>query len=109
MNTLLVVGFLVLTGYFMGRLCDLIGVPKIIGYIFTGIIFSPNTADWIPSDFINNTESLLSISLAFITFEVGGELKWSKLKKRERDIVSITAMASLVPLLLITGVFYLSA
>lgn len=109
MNTLLVVGLLVLTGYFMGRLSEAIGIPKIIGYIFTGILLSPNTTGWLASDFINNTEPILSISLAFITFEVGGELKWSKMKKRERDIFSITAMASIVPLLLITGVFYLFA
>jgi len=109
MNTILIIGLLVILGYFMGRLCDLVGIPKIIGYIFTGILFSPNTVDWIPSSFIGNTESLLSVCLAFITFEVGGELKWSKLKKRERDIFSITAMASIVPLLLITAAFYFSS
>lgn len=109
MNTLLVLGFLVFIGYFMGRLCETLGIPKIIGYIFTGILFSPNTLSLTSSDFITNTESLLSISLAFITFKVGGELKWSKLKKRERDIFSITAMASAVPLVLITGLFFLTA
>lgn len=109
MNTLLVLGFLVIVGYFIGQLCEIVGVPKIIGYIFTGILFSPNTMSMIPADFIKNTESLLSISLAFITFEVGGELKWSKLKKRERDIFSITAMASVVPFILIAGLFYLFA
>lgn len=109
MNTLLVLGFLVFIGYFMGRLCETLGIPKIIGYIFTGILFSPNTLSWTSIDFIKNTESLLSISLAFITFEVGGELKWSKLKKRERDIFSITAMASVVPLVLVTGMFFLTA
>lgn len=109
MNSLLVLGFLVFIGYFMGRLCDTVGVPKIIGYIFTGILFSPNTLSWISSDFIKNTESLLSISLAFITFEVGGELKWSTLKKREKDIFSITSMASAVPIVLITSLFYLTA
>jgi hypothetical protein len=57
MNTILVVGFLVITGYFMGRLWDLIDVPKII--------------EWIPSDFIDKKDSLLSINLAFITFCAG--------------------------------------
>lgn len=108
MNILLVIGFLVLVGYFMGRLCEKIGIPKIIGYIFTGILFSPNTMNWLSDDFIGNTKPLLSISLAFITFEVGGELKWSKMKKREKDIFSITLMASAVPLILISGIFYLS-
>lgn len=107
MNTLLIIGFLVLVGYFVGRLCETIGIPKVIGYIFSGILFSPNTMDWISPDFIDSTKPLLSISLAFITFEVGGELKWSKIKKREKDIFSITLMASVVPLVLITGFFYL--
>ncbi|WP_445664661.1 cation:proton antiporter [Fodinibius sp. AD559] len=108
MNTLLVIGFLIVVGYFAGRFCETIGIPKVIGYIFTGILFSPNTMDWISPDFIVNTKPLLSISLAFITFEVGGELKWSKIKKREKDIFGITLMASIVPLVLIVGIFYLS-
>lgn len=75
MNLLLMIGFLVITGYFLGTILEKIGIPKIIGYITTGIIFSPNSLEWMPQQIISNTINLLSISLAFIAFEVGGELR----------------------------------
>jgi len=108
MNLLLIIGFLVITGYFLGRMLDKIGIPKIIGYILTGIIFSPNSVDWIPQQIISDTNTLLSVSLAFIAFEVGGELKWEKIQSLEKEIVSITLMAGFIPLILITGCFYLA-
>jgi Kef-type K+ transport system membrane component KefB len=108
MNLLLIIGFLVITGYFLGRMLDKIGIPKIIGYILTGIIFSPNSVDWIPQQIISDTNTLLSVSLAFIAFEVGGELKWQMIQRLEKEIVSITLMAGFIPLILITGCFYLA-
>lgn len=108
MNLLLMIGFLVITGYFLGTILEKIGIPKIIGYITTGIIFSPNSLEWMPQRIISNTSNLLSISLAFIAFEVGGELRWNKIRKLEKEIVTITLMAGFIPFFLITGFFYFS-
>ncbi|SMO58625.1 cation:proton antiporter [Fodinibius sediminis] len=108
MNMLLIVGLLVITGYFTGRLLEKMTIPKIIGYILVGIVFSPNSMDWMPAEIITGTDALLSVSLAFITFEIGGELKWSKIKKLERQIVGITLFESLTPVFLVTGGLYLT-
>lgn len=106
MNILLILGLLLIVAYILGYVLEVRGIPKIIGYILTGIIFSPNTVDWIPDQVIINTGSLLAVSLAFIAFEVGGELKWSTIKKQEKEIVGITFLAGLIPLILITSFFY---
>jgi Kef-type K+ transport system membrane component KefB len=48
----------------------------------------------------------MEICLAFIAFEVGGALKWSKIKKHEKEIISITLLASFFPFILIAaGIF----
>jgi NhaP-type Na+/H+ or K+/H+ antiporter len=106
-NVLLTLSLLGIIAYLTGFWLDRMGIPKILGYIFTGIIFSPNTLQWIPDQFLNSTEPLLAVSLAFIAFEVGGELRWKVIKKQEKEIMSITFMAGILPLLLITGLFYL--
>jgi Kef-type K+ transport system membrane component KefB len=101
MNFLLAIGFLLIIGYFIGWLSDKIGLPRIIGYIITGILFSPYNFDFLDHQFIEFSEPLLEISLAFIAFEIGGALRWKKIKKHEKEIISITVMASILPFALI--------
>jgi NhaP-type Na+/H+ or K+/H+ antiporter len=106
MNTVLAIGLLVLTGYMAGAVVNKFGFPRIIGYILTGIVFSPNTSDLISQQVMVETNTLLSICLGFIAFEVGGELKWRRIRSHKKEIVSITVLASLIPFLLITIGFY---
>ncbi len=106
MNVLLDIGLLLILGYTAGWLLDKIGLPKIVGYILVGVALSPNTINFLGHDTIKTTEPLMEICLAFIAFEVGGALKWSKIKKHEKEIVNITLLASIFPFILITiGVF----
>ncbi len=101
MDILFNIGLLLIIGYIVGWIFNKIGLPKIIGYIITGIILSPNTIDFINPELIKSTNPILDICLAFIAFEIGGELKWSKIKKHEKEIVSITLLASIFPFILI--------
>ena len=106
MNVLLDIGLLLILGYIAGWLLDKIGLPKIVGYILVGVALSPNTINFLGQDSIETTEPLMDICLAFIAFEVGGALKWSKIKKHEKEIVNITLLASIFPFILIAiGVF----
>lgn len=108
MNILLDIGLLLILGYTAGWLLDKIGLPKIVGYIVVGIALSPNTITIIHQNTIEATEPLMAICLAFIAFEVGGALKWSKIKKHEKEILSITLFASLIPLILISTVVFVA-
>ncbi len=106
MNLLLIIGLLLTVGYIAGWLLNQIGLPKIIGYIITGIAFSPSTFDFIGHSFIETTEPIIDICLAFIAFEVGGSLKWSKIREHENEILSITLFASIIPFaFMLVGIF----
>jgi len=102
MNTLLEIGLLLIIGYVAGWLLHQINLPRIIGYIATGILFSPDTFPFISPEFLRDTEPLMEVCMAFIAFEVGGALKWSRIKKHEKEIIYITLLASLFPFILIT-------
>lgn len=101
MNILLVIGLLLIVGYSLGYLASKIGLPKIIGYIATGIVFSPYSFGFLDKEMLPQTEPLIDVSLAFIAFEVGGTLKWDKLKNYGTLLMRILLMESLLPFFLV--------
>jgi len=101
MNILLIIGLLLIVGYSLGFLASKIGLPKIIGYIATGILFSPYSFNFIDESILPQTEPLINVSLAFIAFEVGGSLKWKKLKNYGKMLMRILLLESLFPFFLV--------
>ena len=101
MNILLVLGLLLIIGYSLGYLVSKIGLPRIIGYIVTGILFSPYSFGILDENLLPETEPLIDVSLAFIAFEVGGSLKWKKLKNYGLVLIRILLMESLLPFFLV--------
>ena len=101
MNILFVIGLLLIVGYSLGFLADKAGLPRIIGYIATGILFSPNTFGFLENDMVIGTEPLIDVSLAFIAFEVGGSLKLDKLKNYGSTLSRILLLESLFPFFLV--------
>jgi NhaP-type Na+/H+ or K+/H+ antiporter len=69
--------------------------------MLVGILFAPTSLGLVTAEQMSMTSTLLDISLAFIVFEVGGELKWTTLKKEESKILSILLLESLTPFFLI--------
>lgn len=109
MNILLTIGLFLVTGYIIGWILDKLGLPRLIGYIITGIAFSPHNTPFISIQVLDSTHQLMEICIAFIAFEVGGTLKWSKLRKHKKEITSITILASLIPYAFIAvGIFLYS-
>lgn len=106
MNILLIFGLLIITAYLLGLLLEKAGMPKIIGYIIAGVAFSPNTIDFVGEGFIQAMEPVLNISLAFIAFEVGGELKWNRIKQHKKEILSITFLSAIISYALIASAVY---
>ena len=80
MNVLLEIGLLLIIGYVAGWLLNLIGLPKVIGYIATGIIFSPATLPFISYDFVTQTEPIMEVCMAFIALKLAGLLNGRGLK-----------------------------
>jgi len=107
MNALLIFGALVLVAYLLGRVFEVIQLPRIVAYILVGVVASPNTLSILPETILADSDNILSFCLAVITFEVGGELKWENLQKSRKEILSITLLASIIPFLLIVSGYLL--
>ncbi len=90
MQPILIVGIIIFTGFIFGEIAEKIKLPKVTGYILAGIFLNPGLFHFIQQDFINHTALVTNISLAFITFSVGGSLLYSRIKKMGRGILFIT-------------------
>ncbi len=90
MEDTLYIGIVLLIGFLLGRLANCFNLPKVTGYILAGIGINPHLFNYIPDSFINNTATLTDISLAFITFSVGGTLSRKKLLAHGREIIILT-------------------
>ncbi len=95
MEDTLYIGIVLLAGFLLGRLANRFKLPKVTGYIIAGIAINPHLVNYIPDSFISNTATLTDISLAFITFSVGGTLTRTKLLAHGREIIILTLFEAL--------------
>lgn len=90
MPSILIMGIILMLGFIFGEIAKKAGLPKITGYIIAGILLNPEITSIIPSDYVGHTRILTDISLAFITFSVGGTLLYRNIKTLGRSIINIT-------------------
>ena len=99
-------------GFLMTRLTKLVRLPNVTAYILTGILIGPFVLDLIPKEFVEGTEFLPDIALAFIAFSTGEFFRLSILKKNGARVVLITVLeaclASVVVFILCRFILHLS-
>jgi len=87
---LFTLGLILFTGYFTGRAANHFGFPRISGYIFSGLCFSPSISGFIAPQQIDIFFSFTSeIALAFIAYSIGGSLLISRIKVLKKEILWI--------------------
>ncbi len=90
MNSILIVGIIVSSGFILGEIAQKIKLPKITGYIIAGVLLNPSIVPFIPKSFPEATNPITNIALAFITFSIGGSLLYSNIKKLGKGLLLIT-------------------
>ncbi len=94
-DLVLATGLLLLTGFVLGRLVQRAGLPSITGYIFAGLLLNPHVFPVLPQNFDVITSPITDICLAFITFEIGSELEWERIRRAGSKVLALTAGESL--------------
>lgn len=107
MDPILIVGIIVLTGFLVGELCSRLRLPKVTGYILAGVLLNPRLTGLVPLSFVDHTAFVTNLSLAFITFSVGGTLFFPKVKRLGKAIIWITTLESELAFLAVAVVFIL--
>ncbi|MBN1858375.1 cation:proton antiporter [Candidatus Bipolaricaulota bacterium] len=103
MNALLILGSTVVAGYFLGELAAKLGLPRVSGYILAGLALNPNLTTFVPPAFVASTGTVTNLSLAVLTFAVGGTLAFASLKELGKGILFLALGESELSALLVTG------
>ncbi|MFH1759715.1 MAG: cation:proton antiporter [bacterium] len=82
----LILGFLLLAGSSMGFFMEFAGLPRLTGYILTGLIFGPYVLGLFTIESVYQLNFLNSLALAFIAFCAGGELKLAEIRRNAKTI-----------------------
>ncbi len=92
MNSIFIVGIVLLAGFLSGEAAKKLRLPKVTGYILGGILISPGFSGIVPRDFTTHTDLVTSICLSFITFSVGGTLYLPRVRQMGKTIILVALM-----------------
>lgn len=101
-KVLLVLSIILFSGFIMTRLTNTLNMPKVSGYILSGILIGPCCLDFIPHDMIDSMGFISDIALAFIAFGVGKFFKKEVIMKTGKKIIVITFSEALLAGILVT-------
>jgi Kef-type K+ transport system membrane component KefB len=113
-RTIAVLGFVILVSFSLGEFFQLIKLPKILGYLIGGAIFSINSFNLDGIEFffqldnkvVSNLSFINNIAFAFIALSIGIRLKFSDLRKILGTGFLIMLFKFLFIFSFVTSVFY---
>jgi Kef-type K+ transport system membrane component KefB len=103
---LLTFGFLILAADSAGALAHLVRLPRIAGYLITGLLFGPSVLGTVSTEATEQLAPVSSLAIALIAFLAGAELRWKELRERGIVILKILASEMTLTLVAITGLLY---
>ncbi len=103
---LLSFGFLVVAADTVGKLGASVGLPTIVGYLATGVLFGPSVLGTLSADAATQLAPVSSLAIALIAFLAGAELRWSELRERGILILKILFTEMSFTLIAITAVMF---
>lgn len=110
MEATVALGFVILVAYNVGVVFRRIGLPKLTGYMVTGVIFGPYVIGFLSKEVVMQLKLIDNIALSLIAFSAGRELKLRMLKERAKSIFSITFFAMTMDFLAVSlFVFFASS
>jgi Kef-type K+ transport system membrane component KefB len=80
MHELLSIGMVLLLGILGGKLSHRIKIPRVTGYMLTGLIIGPSLFGLISTETLESIHMVNDIALGLILFAIGGEIELSHLK-----------------------------
>lgn len=95
-SVIISIALMLFLGFSMTRITKRLKLPNVTAYIVTGILIGPYGCNLIPMEFIQGTDFLADIALAFIAFSVGEFFKLSSLKSNGMKAVIITIFESIM-------------
>ncbi|MBL8784927.1 MAG: cation:proton antiporter [Deltaproteobacteria bacterium] len=91
--TALACGYLLLTGFLLGAAFKRIGLPKLTGYLFAGIVTGPNVLGLVSHEQVANLQIFNGVAIALIALTAGSEMHFRSLRPIMRTIGWVSLIA----------------
>lgn len=95
-------GYLLLTGYFVGRMFAGIKLPRLTGYIITGIVVGPAALGLVTERMVDSLKVVNGMAVALIALTAGVELELRAMRPLFRTIRWITLVGIMGTAVLLT-------
>lgn len=98
--TLAAIGFVVLAAFALAELGGHLGLPKVTGYIVTGVVLGPHAIDILSSQVVTDMRMFNDLALGLIATSAGLELDARAIGRRWRALsATVGVKVALLPLL----------
>jgi Kef-type K+ transport system membrane component KefB len=103
----LTLGYLLLSAHFIGGLFKRVGLPKLTGYIATGVLVGPGVLGLVGGQMLESTRLVNGVAVALIALTAGSELEYRAMRPLFRSIRWISVYGVLgTALMLACSVFF---
>ncbi len=103
MHELLSVGVVILLGLLGGKLSHRVKIPRVTGYMLTGLLLGPSVIGLISAETLQNVHLVNEIALGLILFAIGGEIEFNHLRSLGPAVLYIALAESLGAFVLVGG------
>ena len=105
-QALLSFGFLILAAYTVGEIAIAVRIPKIVGYLFAGILFGPYVLGVVSAEGTGRLTPVSDLAVAMIAFLAGAELRWSEVREHGIVLVKLMTAELLLAFVAIAAILY---
>lgn len=103
------IGFVVLAAFTVGDLLSAIGLPRITGYIVSGVVLGPHIAGVLSSSVVVHMKVFNTLALGLIALSAGLEIELGPMRRVARTMLATIAAKVVLLLVLVAGGLYLTS
>jgi Kef-type K+ transport system membrane component KefB len=106
-NILTLIGLIIVIAFIGSKFFKKLGIPQIVGFIITGVVFGPSFLNIVPLDLSSELLFISEIALGLIGFDIGSHLKLGEIRKIGRSILTILFFEAFGAFALVSAGVYL--
>jgi Kef-type K+ transport system membrane component KefB len=106
MGEVLLIAIIVIAGYIIGKGCNKLKLPRVLGYLIAGVLLGTSVSKILQPAFLEKSDIIIDLTLGIVGFIIGNELRLSLYRKMGKEIITIIIMESLGAFVLVTIVVY---
>ena len=100
------IGFVLVVSWFVGRLFSTLGLPKLTGYLATGMVAGPAVLSYLDHETIGSMGIVNGMAIALIALTAGSQMDFVSMRPILRSLVWMSVLSALGSAIILTGVTF---